>query len=101
MTRDKGGLAKVWEDVVYTRDIADMISDGFLVKPHAKQVVVPGMDLDQAKKTAGDFTAKSLAQLMLDADAMSEIAKAYQEYASDRPGIVDRKSTRLNSSHVR
>ena len=88
MTRDKGGLAKVWEDVVYTRDIADMISDGFLVKPHAKQVVVPGMDLDQAKKTAGDFTAKSLAQLMLDADAMSEIAKAYQEYASDRPGIV-------------
>lgn len=88
MTRDKGGLAKVWEEVVYTRDIADMISDGFLVKPHAKQVVVPGMDLDQAKKTAGDFTAKSLAQLMLDADAMSEIAKAYQEYASDRPGIV-------------
>lgn len=88
MTRDKGGLAKVWEDVVYTRDIADMISDGFLVKPHAKQVVVPGMDLDQAKKTSGDFTAKSLAQLMLDADAMSEIAKAYQEYASDRPGIV-------------
>lgn len=88
MTRDKGGLAKVWEDVVYTRDIADMISDGFLVKPHAKQVVVPGMDLDQAKKTAGDFTAKSLAQLMLDADAMGEIAKAYQEYASDRPGIV-------------
>lgn len=88
MTRDKGGLAKVWERVVYRRDIADMISDGFLVKPHAKQVVVPGMDLDQAKKTAGDFTAKSLAQLMLDADAMGEIAKAYQEYASDRPGIV-------------
>lgn len=88
MTRDKGGLSKVWEQVVYRRDISEMIEDGYLVKPYAKQVVVPGMDLDKAKQTAGDFTAKSLAELMMDADAMTEVAKAYQEHASDRPGIV-------------
>src|SRR5690606_1437611 len=66
----------------------DMIEDGFLVRPHAKQVVVPGMDLNEVKKQQGDLVSTSLAQMMLDADAMSEIAKAYLEYASDRPGIV-------------
>lgn len=88
MTTEKGSLAKVWEQVVYRRDISEMIRDGFLVKPTAKQVVVEGMDLDQAKKTAGDFTAKSLAQLMMDSNAMTDIAKAYVEFASTRPGIV-------------
>jgi superfamily II DNA or RNA helicase len=88
MTRVKGGLADVWEDVVYTREISEMINDGYLVKPHGKQVVIEGMDLGKAKKQGGDFTEKSLAELMLDSDAMSDIAKAYVEYASDRPGIV-------------
>lgn len=88
MSRDKGGLADVWEDVVYRREISEMIADGYLVKPHGKQVVVEGMDLNKAKKSGGDFTGKSLAELMLHADAMTDIAKAYVEYASDRPGIV-------------
>lgn len=88
LARQQGGLASVWQDVAYRRDINDMIADGYLVPPHGKQVVVPGMDLDKAKKSGGDFTGSSLAELMLHADAMSEIAQAYQEYASDRPGIV-------------
>lgn len=88
MSREQGGLARVWQDVVYTREIADMIDDGYLVQPHAKQVVVPEMNLDQAKTAGGDFTGKSLAEMMLDADAMSQVAKAYTDYASDRPGIV-------------
>lgn len=88
MSRQEGGLARVWQDVVYTREIADMIDDGYLVKPHAKQVVVPEMNLDKAKTAGGDFTQKSLAEMMLDADAMTDVAKAYQEYASDRMGIV-------------
>lgn len=88
LARQQGGLASVWQDVAYRRDISDMIADGYLVPPTGKQVVVPGMDLDQAKKSGGDFTGSSLAELMLHADAMSEIAQAYREYAPDRPGIV-------------
>lgn len=97
LARDKGGLSSVWQHVAYRRDISTMIKDGYLVRPEGRQVVVPGMDLDQAKKSAGDFTGTSLAQLMLDSDAMSKIAEAYKEYASDRPGIVF--SPRVNVAH--
>src|SRR5690606_13449554 len=44
--------------------------------------------LSKAKVTAGDFTTKSLSDLMLDSSAMTDIASAYKEHASDRPGIV-------------
>ena len=88
MTRQQGGLDKVWHDVAYRREIAEMIRDGYLVAPKGKQVVVKDMDLSKAKVTAGDFTTKSLSDLMLDSSAMTDIASAYKEHASDRPGIV-------------
>lgn len=88
MTREQGGLAKVWQKTAYTIGLQELVDNGYLVKPHAKQVRIPGMDLDQAKVRHGDFTTQSLAELMLEGKTMDQIAEAYQDYASDRPGLV-------------
>lgn len=88
MSREQGGLSNVWQTVAATVGVQDLVEEGYLVKPHAKQVVIPGMDLNQAKVSRGDFTAESLADMMLDSGAMSQIAVAYKEYAYDRPGLV-------------
>lgn len=88
MAREAGGLAEVWQKIAYTIGLPDLIDQGYLVPPHAKQVRIPGMDLDQAQVRNGDFTTQSLAELMLNSDAMADIAHAYREYAGDRPGIV-------------
>lgn len=88
MTREDGGLARVWQQVAYTVKLKKLIDDGYLVKPHAKQVVIDGMDLDEAKVRGGDFTAESLADFMLDTMTLTQIAEAYAEHAGNRPGVA-------------
>lgn len=84
----KGGLGDVWQDVVYTRSVLNMIGNGYLVDVKAKTVDVSGLDLGSVKKSGGDYQAGALGTALLDSDALKFIADAYQEHASDRPGIV-------------
>ncbi|MEU6702562.1 DEAD/DEAH box helicase [Streptomyces wuyuanensis] len=88
MTRTDGGLADVWQEVVYTLDILDMIEDGYLCDVRGKRVVVEGLDLDKVKTRAGDLQDGQLGQALDDSGAASVIADAYREHAADRPGVV-------------
>lgn len=88
MTRTDGGLADVWQDVVYTLDILEMIDAGFLVDVRGKRVVVDGLDLDTVKTTRGDLQDGQLGQALEDSGAAGIIADAYREFATDRPGVV-------------
>lgn len=88
MARQEGGLAEVWEDVVYRRDILEMIRDRHLVDVRGKTVVVDGLALDDVKSRGGDFQDGQLGQALDDAGAAEVVADAYREHASDRAGIV-------------
>jgi len=88
MTRQDGGLADVWQEVVYTRDILDMIGDGYLCDVRGKRVIVEGLDLDAVKVRGGDLQDGQLGQAMDESGAADVVADAYQEFASDRPGVV-------------
>lgn len=88
MTRADGGLADVWQEVVYTLDILQMIDAGYLVDVRGKRVTVDGLNLDAVKTRAGDLQDGQLAQALDDSGAAGVVADAYQEFASDRPGVV-------------
>lgn len=88
MTRADGGLAEVWQEVVFTLDILEMIEDGYLCDVRGKRVIVDGLDLDSVRTRAGDLQDGQLGQALEESDAGPVVAKAYQEHAADRPGVV-------------
>ncbi|MFD0344035.1 DEAD/DEAH box helicase [Streptomyces sp. NPDC127117] len=88
MTRTDGGLAEVWQDVVFTLDILDMISDGYLCDVRGKRITVDTLDLDKVKTRGGDLVDGQLGQALEDSGALDAIAKAYLDHAPDRPGVV-------------
>ena len=88
MTRQDGGLAEVWQQVVFTLDILEMIRGGYLVDVRGKRVVVDGLNLDRVKTSRGDLQDAQLGQAIEDSGAAEVVADAYKEFASDRPGVV-------------
>lgn len=88
MTRQNGGLAEVWEEVVFTLDILDMIRGGYLVDVRGKRVIVEGLNLDKVKTRNGDLADGQLGQALDDSGAADIVAEAYKEFAADRAGVV-------------
>ncbi|MGW2260088.1 DEAD/DEAH box helicase [Streptomyces sp. NPDC001780] len=88
MTRTDGGLAEVWQDVVFRLDILDMISDGYLCDVRGKAITVDTLDLNQVRTRGGDLVDGQLGKALEDSGALDAIAKAYGEHAADRPGVV-------------
>ncbi|WP_346132373.1 DEAD/DEAH box helicase [Streptomyces carpaticus] len=88
MTREAGGLGNVWQDIVYRRDILEMIADGHLVDVRGKSVRIEGLSLDAVKTRAGDLMDGQLGRALENSGAAHAIADAYAQHASDRAGVV-------------
>ncbi|MFD7078450.1 DEAD/DEAH box helicase, partial [Nocardioides sp. NPDC059952] len=83
MTRTDGGLAEVWEDVVFRLDILDMIGDGYLCDVRGKRITVDSLDLDKVRTRGGDLVDGQLGKALEDSGALDAIAKAYVDHAGD------------------
>ncbi|MFD4259983.1 DEAD/DEAH box helicase [Streptomyces sp. NPDC058534] len=88
MHREDGGLAEVWEDVVFRLDILDMIGDGYLCDVRGKRITVDTLNLDKVRTRGGDLVDGQLGRALEDSGALDAIAKAYVDHAADRPGVV-------------
>lgn len=85
---DDLALGEIWQDVVYSRSIADMIKDGWLVRPRGLRIRVDDLDLKDVRKLAGDFSGKALGAALEDSVAPEAVAKAIVEHAADRPTLL-------------
>jgi superfamily II DNA or RNA helicase len=85
---DDAALGSVWQDVVYTRTIAEMIRDGFLVRPRGIRVKVEDLDWSRVRKSRGDYSEHDLGEALENSMAPEAIAKAYLEHAPTRPGVL-------------
>lgn len=85
---DGAGLGDVWQDVVYQRSTLWAISNGYLTDVRAQQVDLEGLDLASVKKSGGDYTAKSLGDALLEADAPAAVHQVLTEYAADRRSVI-------------
>lgn len=85
---DRTALNKVWQEVVFTRDIAFMIEQGYLVRPRGISIEVPDLKLSDVRKQGGDYQQKALASAVVKSMAPEIVAQKYREYAADRPGML-------------
>lgn len=85
---DDKALGDVWQDVVYVKDTAELIAEGYLVRPIGIRVRVDDLDLSSVRKVAGDFSNAGLGKAFEDSMAPKKIAEALREHAQDRQTIL-------------
>lgn len=85
---DSAALGDIWQDVVYSRSISEMINEGWLAPVRGKRVMVPDLNLRGVRKQRGDYSEAALAKAIEGSLAPELVAKAYAEHAPDDQGIL-------------
>jgi superfamily II DNA or RNA helicase len=85
---DDGKLSTVWEEVAFRRDILFGIRNGFLLDVRGHRVIVPDLDLNNVKKSGGDYQDAALADELERTFAPQKVAEAYAETARAGDGRV-------------
>lgn len=79
---DKRSLGKVWQEVVFTRDIAFGQQHGFLVPARGKRVRVDDLDMRAVRrKGRGDYDPDALGDALTASMAPKRIAEALTEHS--------------------
>ena len=84
---DGKGLDEVFERIVYTRTLPEMIADGFLV-PLRGYRVATGADLSRLSGRGADFVVEELAEAVDIEERNALVARSIQELARDRRTIA-------------
>lgn len=85
---DGMALGDIWQDVVYTKGIAEMVREGYLVRPRGVRVAVSDLDLGRVRKSRGDYDGAALGKALEGSMAPARVAEAYQEHSGGRQGIL-------------
>lgn len=85
---DEKALGDIWQDVVYSKSIAWMIEQGWLVRPRGLRVRIPDLNLAKVRKSRGDYSDGALGEAIEGSMAPELVAKAYAEHAPGRQGIL-------------
>lgn len=87
---DKAALGDVWDEVVHSLGILDLVMDPgrYLVEPRGRMVTVDGMSLEEVKRSRGDYQAGSLSDLLISSGAIAAVADACVEHDKDRPTVL-------------
>ncbi|MFT4979349.1 MAG: superfamily II DNA or RNA helicase [Myxococcota bacterium] len=87
MRADGKGLDEVFEDIVYSRTLPEMISDGYLVPLRGFRIATHA-DLTHIGGGGADLNAEELEQAVNIEDRNTLVARSIQELARDRRTIV-------------
>lgn len=85
---DEEALGKVFESVSFTYDIAEGVSDGWLVPIQQQFVFVDGLDFSQCRTTAGDLNGADLAKVMEAEEMLHKVVDPTVQLAGERKTLV-------------
>jgi superfamily II DNA or RNA helicase len=85
---DGYGLGSVWDDVVYSRPLLRMISDGYLTDVRGITLDLDGLNLRAVRQSGGDYSVGSLGEALETANGPELIAAAVDKHARDRRCVV-------------
>ena len=89
MARGDGkALGDIWQEIVYVKDTAELIAEGYLVRPVGVRVRVDDLQLGKVRKVAGDYSSKGLGHAIEDSMAPKKIVEALREHAPDRQTLL-------------
>lgn len=80
-------LDQVFDDVVYEKNLIDLVRMGYLVPPKGFRVNL-GLNLDRVATSGGDFVQKQLAKLMNQDTVNRAVVEAWREYGHNRKTVV-------------
>lgn len=84
---DGTALDTVFDEVVFERNLLDMIRLGYLVPPKGFLVDL-GLNLDKVKTSGGDYVKKQLSKLMNQYQVTRAVIEAWCRYSHNRKTIV-------------
>lgn len=84
---DGQGLDEVFEEIVYSRTLPELIEDGFLAPLRGYRVATTA-DLRQLSKSGADFDEEQLAEAVDIEERNALVARSIQELARDRRTIA-------------
>ena len=84
---DGQGLDAVFQEVVYSRSLPEMIADGYLSKLRGLRIATAA-DLRGVTAGSGDFDVEELAEAVDIEDRNALVARSIQELARDRRTVV-------------
>jgi len=85
---DEEALGQVYDTVAYDYEIADAITDGWLVPVNQQMVHVEGLDFSRCRTTAGDLNGADLAAVMEYEQNLHEVVAPTIEIIRDRRTLV-------------
>jgi superfamily II DNA or RNA helicase len=85
---DDKALGDIWQEIVYVKDTAELIAEGFLVRPVGVRVRVDDLQLGKVRKVAGDYSSKGLGDAIEDSMAPKKIVEALREHAAGRQTLL-------------
>ena len=83
---DNKNLTEIFEELVYSIDIKELMRLGYLVPIRGKKIYLP-VDIDKLKIRYGDFTNSSIAEIFDDDEVNRLIVKRWKEEAENRKTI--------------
>ncbi len=84
---DGRGLGEIYGDIVQVVPMAQLISEGHLVKPRVFAPFTP--DMKNVRKSKGDYDASETAKLMDKKEITADIVKHWLDAASNHAGVND------------
>jgi superfamily II DNA or RNA helicase len=84
---DNASLGEVWDEVVYSRSLLEMIRAGYLVDLRGLRVRLD-VDFSRLRVSHGDFVDAEAAAVLTAADAPAHACAAYLEHAAGRKALV-------------
>jgi ATP-dependent helicase IRC3 len=84
---DSASLADVWDEVVYSRSLLEMIRAGYLVDLRGLRVRLD-FDFSRLRVSHGDFVDTEAAAALTAADAPAHACAAYLEHAAGRKALL-------------
>ena len=88
MRNDNKALGDLWEQVVYHRDILEMIDEGWLCDLRGITVKLKDLDLGDVRTSRGDYVAADLGEALSNADAAEAAVRAYRRHADGRKTLI-------------
>lgn len=84
---DNQGLEYIYDDMVFSRTMPEMMTEGWLCPIHGIQVQT-AEDISDVKTTAGDFNVGQLGEAVNTPSRNRLAVKAYRDYGEGRPAIA-------------
>ncbi len=84
---DNASLGEVWDEVVYSRSLLEMIRAGYLVDLRGLRVRL-AVDFSRLRVSHGDFVDADAAAALTAADAPAHACAAYLEHARGRKALL-------------